>query len=393
VAIQELRPANPRLGLTLSGGGVRAAVFHLGVLLRLANEGMLERVSVLSTVSGGSIALALVFTRSDMQWPSSAEYASTVYPALRDLVTSTDLLSFRAIGWSGLLRHNVRLLRDRADLLAHLLEDRWKVRGELRDLPDKPVWWINATNIETGKNWRFAKREMGDWRSGRHYTPRVRLSQAVASSAAVPYGIGALRLKLPADGWNETDPASSRPIGKAEAPGQVVRLWDGGAYENLGLEALYKPGKALRGCDFLVCSDASAPLGPPGPGPLRSLLKGELWSPRLFDVSSDQIRALRSRMLFRDFDRADVLGVVLRMGHSVREIDRAFRRERDRQDYDTFLSDEEGRAAAKHPTALRALPIPLFERIARHGFEVTDATLTGRAPDLFKTSFPWRGPE
>jgi len=43
------------LGLALSGGGFRAAAFHLGVLKRLRELGILEKVSFLSTVSGGSI--------------------------------------------------------------------------------------------------------------------------------------------------------------------------------------------------------------------------------------------------------------------------------------------------------------------------------------------------
>ena len=43
-----------RIGLALSGGGVRAATFHMGVLRRLAAEALLERISIISTVSGGS---------------------------------------------------------------------------------------------------------------------------------------------------------------------------------------------------------------------------------------------------------------------------------------------------------------------------------------------------
>jgi hypothetical protein len=38
-------------------------------------------------------------------------------------------------------------------------------------------------------------------------------------------------------------------------------LWDGGVYDNLGVEALYKPNGGLRdGVDFLVVSDASKPI-------------------------------------------------------------------------------------------------------------------------------------
>ena len=43
-------------GLALSGGGFRAAAYHLGVLRRLRELGLLAQVDVMSTVSGGSIA-------------------------------------------------------------------------------------------------------------------------------------------------------------------------------------------------------------------------------------------------------------------------------------------------------------------------------------------------
>ncbi len=49
-----------RIGLTLSGGGFRATVFHLGLLARLALEDKLEEVTVLSTVSGGGLCAALL---------------------------------------------------------------------------------------------------------------------------------------------------------------------------------------------------------------------------------------------------------------------------------------------------------------------------------------------
>src|SRR6267154_3518229 len=44
-----------KLGLALSGGGYRAAAFHLGTLRTLDKMNILKRVDVLSTVSGGSI--------------------------------------------------------------------------------------------------------------------------------------------------------------------------------------------------------------------------------------------------------------------------------------------------------------------------------------------------
>jgi predicted acylesterase/phospholipase RssA len=44
-----------KIGLALSGGGLRAAFFHIGTLAALAERDLLRLVSVLSTVSGGSI--------------------------------------------------------------------------------------------------------------------------------------------------------------------------------------------------------------------------------------------------------------------------------------------------------------------------------------------------
>lgn|GEM_PF-3115046 len=51
------------IGLALSGGGYRASLFHLGVLARLADEGLLKDVSAISTVSGGSIVGAFYYQK------------------------------------------------------------------------------------------------------------------------------------------------------------------------------------------------------------------------------------------------------------------------------------------------------------------------------------------
>ena len=42
-----------KIGLALSGGGIRATVFHLGVLAR---QSLLEKITFLSTASGGRLA-------------------------------------------------------------------------------------------------------------------------------------------------------------------------------------------------------------------------------------------------------------------------------------------------------------------------------------------------
>jgi NTE family protein len=273
--------------------------------------------------------------------------------------------------------------------LADLLERRWGVVGMLRDLPDRPLWSINTTCVETGKNWRFTKREMGDWQFGRHYDPPFRIADAAAASAAVPYVIGALSLSLPSDGWYRTDPATRKPLEKRQPAMDRVRLWDGGAYENMGLETLFKPRQGLLGCDFLICSDASGPLKPAGQASPLNILRGHLVAPRLFDVCSDQIRALRSRMFIKEIEAGTIKGALLRMGNSVRDIDIKAGRTRPSADYDGFQVDQEVALAYRYPTDLKSMPETLFDSIARHGYELADATLTAYSPQEFPRSFHW----
>lgn len=52
-----------KLGVALAGGGFRAALFHLGVLRRLAELDLLRHVQAISTVSGGSIIGAVYMLR------------------------------------------------------------------------------------------------------------------------------------------------------------------------------------------------------------------------------------------------------------------------------------------------------------------------------------------
>lgn len=357
-----------RIGLALSGGGVRAAVFHLGVLAHLAGNGRLEHVTQLSTVSGGSLVTGAVFARAGGRWPSSTEFLDSVFPSIRQTLVSGDLLSFSALGMRGALRANVRILFRRANILADMLRRRWGIELDLADLPAAPVWHINTTCVETGKNWRFTRDSMGDWKFGRHFSPKVSVAVAIAASAAVPYAIGALRLPLPEHGWWQTDPATKALIRQITPASKTVRLWDGGAYENMALEPLYKPMEGLQDCDVLMCSDASGPLGPPG-SIVANVARGRLASPRLFDIAADQIRSLRSRMLMKSIALEEFEGYLFRMGTPARSFSKP------PLVLGEFLSDEESLASLNYPTNLTRIAEADFDRIARHGREVAELTL------------------
>lgn len=394
MVITEAPKQSQRIGLALSGGGIRAAVFHLGVLRRIAKAGLLEQVSHISSVSGGSLIVGAIFAHSGMNWPSSEQYLHKVYPELKALLTEGDLFSFRALGLKGLVRHGPRLFFARAAILSWLLQKRWNVESLLNDLPAKPVWYINTTSLETGKNWRFSKEEMGDWVFGRHYSPKARISDAIAASAAVPYVIGALKFKLPKEGWWETNPATREPRKPKEPGSRYVRLWDGGAYENLGLEALFKPGDGLRGCSFLICSDASGPLLRPARFPVLGLLRGKLTSPRLFDIASDQIRALRSRMFLNAIQKEGLPGILIKMGVSERklriDLSSGATEKFLAAPVGSYLSDQICERCLNYPTNLTAISSEDFDALARHGFEIADGTLSAYAKQIGDQREFWR---
>src|SRR5437879_10945010 len=54
------REARDGIALCLSGGGFRAALFHLGALRRLNELGFLSKMRTISSVSGGSVANGLL---------------------------------------------------------------------------------------------------------------------------------------------------------------------------------------------------------------------------------------------------------------------------------------------------------------------------------------------
>src|SRR5436190_13276325 len=57
------------IALCLSGGGFRAALFHLGALRRLNEVDILSQVTTVTGVSGGSIIAAFLADR--LPWPSA----------------------------------------------------------------------------------------------------------------------------------------------------------------------------------------------------------------------------------------------------------------------------------------------------------------------------------
>jgi NTE family protein len=97
-------------------------------------------------------------------------------------------------------------------------------------------------------------------------------------------------------------------------------------------------------------------------------------------------------MLITDIAAGIVDGVLLRMGNSVRAVDVKTGTTRPATFYDSFQSDEQAELALQHPTDLKAPSEAQFDMLARHGFEIADATLTTYVPARFPQSSPWGDP-
>ena len=362
-----------KTGLALSGGGVRASVFHLGVLARLAETGLWTSLEHISTVSGGSLCIALIFEKAGKQWPSADIYLNQCLPEIFQILTRYDLQRNYLIDT---ISKPWRLLQGRSHIVGKLIEKNWGITSCVSEIPEtNPRWTINATCYETGKNWRFHKKRMGDYIANYVVDPKFPLSDAVASSAAVPGLIGPLKIKTTNYSWKKFTgwDKSGTPEIATEPFSKTLTIWDGGVYDNLGVEALYKTSKGLReDLDFALICDASKPLGAVNRKWLKSFVLPRQ-PMRLVNIPMDQVRSLRARELF-GFFRDNSNGGYLRMGESVEQICKNLKADSPRARY---MTSSEITAVSGFATTLRKLKRNEFESIFRHGYEVCSAVLHG----------------
>ena len=326
------------VALCLSGGGFRAMLFHLGVIWRLKEAGWLERIDRVSSVSGGSITAAVLALGWD------GDFQERVVAPVRGLAR-------RNLDWTAVLEGTF-LPGSISDKVVAAYRDFVVGPAVLADLPARPDFVINATNVGTGALARFEREGVKDWRVGWLADDQIPLAVAVACSSAFPPVLSPHRLRPDPERWLD---AEGCDLATPEHRSELV-LSDGGVYDNLGLETAWKR------CRTLIVSDAGGRMAaeerPEGDWPRHML--------RVLRVIDNQVRALRKQQVIEGLRRGARDGVYVGIRSDIR---------------DYALADalpaplDRTLALAELPTRLESLSEDVQERLINWGYAVGDAGL------------------
>lgn len=325
-----------KIGLALSGGGFRASLFHIGVLAKLADLGVLNRLEAVSCVSGGSIIGAHYFLElcrlyavdkkrdSDL---NNNDYIGIVKNLERDFLEGVQKnIRTRVIGnfflnvkmiFSSRYSRTMRLgelyekhiysrVKDHLNHKTRWLDelkimpvdeqssfnpkrDNWRRANKI------PIMILNATSLNTGHVWQFTASYMGEppasinseidasYRLRRMYYPEApgpyRNREEAPRRIRLGYAVAA----------SSCVPGMFVPLSLPELyPDKTVKLVDGGVFDNQGIASLLE-----QDCSILLVSDASGQMvteDKPGDGVL-SVIK------RSSSISQERIRWAQHREL------------------------------------------------------------------------------------------------
>jgi NTE family protein len=341
-------PTEAGIGLCLSGGGYRAMLFHVGALWRLYESGLLKNVNRVSSVSGGSITAGLL----GLKWSLLPDDSTAGGPDfMREVVDPIRGLAGQTLDVSAVFK-GIFLPGNVADRVAKAYAEHLYGNATLQDLPDEPRFVINATSLQSGALWRFSKPYMADYRVGAVENPRVGLAEAVAASSAFPPVLSPLLLELDPTAVKAT---SGADLHKKPYTEEAV-LTDGGVYDNLGMETVWKR------YDTLLVSDAGGKMQPE-PEPETNLVQHVL---RVLDVIDNQVRSLRKRQLIDSFENGTRKGTYWGIRTDIADyaLPNALP-----CPYERTLQ------LAEVPTRLERMPSLLQEQLINWGYAVCDAAV------------------
>ena len=306
---------NKYAGLALSGGGYRAALFHLGSLWRLNELGWLKRLAEITSVSGGSITAAYLGLSWNQLKFEDNEVAGNF---LEEIVPPIRALCSKTIDVDSVLAGLIDPFHRPIDYIASHFRKALFGKKTLQDFPTDnqgPRFTICATNLQTGAGVRFSRPYLADYHLGKVESPQIQLATVVAASCALPPILSPLVIKLDPQDWKEWEKEKNNreilPLNKSKLRSHFS-LTDGGVYDNLGLERVWD-----RYATVLV-SDAGAPFQI-NEGSLGLRFSELLRALRAVSIVTEQTRALRKRWLINDMKRGWVRGTYWGISTHIRD--------------------------------------------------------------------------
>jgi NTE family protein len=284
---QNFLPHAKRTGglcLALSGGGFRATLFHLGALRRLNEMGLISSTKTIASVSGGSM-MAACLADAMITSPPVAGQPLANFGSLVDKVHK--LTSYN-------LRRTILLKKLEPPNWGHSLPELVSKELEthvtslpLSALPNQPRFVFVATDIVFGVDWIYSKDMAGDYLAGykKGSLDPIKIAYATAASACFPPVFAPLDPLIKGSELKE-----GLADGKdADFCRDRIRLSDGGVYDNMGLEPIWKNAETL------LVSDAGGLFEyAPDRGTVSAIK-------RYPDIMGNQARALRKRWLISSF--------------------------------------------------------------------------------------------
>jgi NTE family protein len=348
---------NRTIGIALSGGGYRAALFGLGSLWRLNEVGLLGRLDRITSVSGGSIlagVLANNWKKLEFSDGRARNFCEFVAEPVQEFCDKTIDIG---AGLKGMLLP----FKTAGDFLSDRYAKELFGDAMLKDLPNTgkgegPKFIFYATNMQTGRSFRFRQDMVADYILGISRTAEVSLANVVAASSAFPPLFSPIVLETNPDAWE----SPGRELPNLAKLRRRIVLADGGVYDNMGLESL------VDNVDIVLVSDAGAPFEI-DENPFEDNL---FQLGRVRDILIDQTRSLRKRWLISDLEVGRKHGAYWGIGTEIEDFKAA----------GALTADNEVTAGLEGiPTRLCRFEPEIQGRLVNWGYALADAALRVRA--------------
>lgn len=268
---KEENTKNIEIALTLSGGGYRASIFHIGVLsylyhLRLDDGSrLLDHITVMSTVSGGTIT-GMLYLLSLAEDDNVPKHLAGMY----DKIVTNNLANY--------LLQNVAKKKNDSKLsvikeLGNVYDSVFFQGNTFQSLYDVVQkshlhhYAAYATDISNALPFRFqvAKKEYGDVTIGNEAkcvklenAKKYRLSDILAASSCFPIAFEPINFPRDFKDYSEDDEFAQSNM--------QTMLMDGGIIDNQGIDYLMEADRQMsvvndekiKGIDLAIISDAAS---------------------------------------------------------------------------------------------------------------------------------------